>query len=87
MSKSNEATTIRQWLSSADPGEGSESEEFGRFVAWARQRLAALEDSISRRNVAEVVRTQELFPLADELHDPQGEPPRRYYYGMPVDDE
>jgi hypothetical protein len=87
MSKSAEAATIRQWLSSIDPGDGDESEEFGKFIAWARQRLTVLEYAVSCLKVAEVVRAQELFPSLDKLHDPQGEPPRRYYYGIPADDE
>jgi hypothetical protein len=87
MHKSVEAATIRQWLSSLDLTNAEEDEEFARFVTWAQGKLATLEIAVSRRNITAIVESQALFPTVDTLRDPLGEPPRRYYYGMPPDDD
>ena len=85
MAKSIEAATIRQWLSSVECSSGEE--EFGKFIAWAQAKLALLDAAVSHQTISDTVRSQELFPSVDKLHDPLGEPPRRHYYGMPLDED
>jgi hypothetical protein len=79
MNKSAEAATLRQWLSSIDPVNDGNEEEFGKFIAWAQDKLAVLDAAVSHRTICNIVQSQELFPTIDKLHDPLGEPPRRYY--------
>jgi hypothetical protein len=85
MDKSAEAATLRQWLSSVDLTNTDGDEEFGQFISWAKAKLASLEAAVSRQTISDTVRSQELFPSIDKLHDPLGEPPRRHYYGMSSD--
>ena len=87
MDKSVEAATLRQWLSSVDLTNTDGDEEFGQFISWAKAKLASLEAAVSRQTISDTVRSQELFPSIDKLHDPLGEPPRRHYYGMSSDED
>lgn len=85
--KSAEADTIRHWLSSLDLTSIEKDVEFSRFITWTQYKLATLDIAVSRHRIGEVVKSQELFPTVDNLHDPLGEPPRRFYYGVPLDED
>jgi hypothetical protein len=65
------AGKLRTWLSEAAQwNPPAESNEFSRFVEWARARLAYLERSVAADGIAEMLRERELFPETDSLIDP-----------------
>ena len=68
---STEAGKLRVWLEEAKPWSGrSQSDEFTRFVAWARNRLEYLDHSVDLDGVGELLKSRELFPENDPLIDP-----------------
>lgn len=54
--------------------------EYGRMIAWAKERLADLEARTTIEAVQEALREQNLFPEFDELFDPEGDPPPKQNY-------
>jgi hypothetical protein len=66
-----EASKLRTWLEEAKRWSGrSESDDFTRFVEWARNRLEHLDHAIDPDGIAESLRVRELFPENDPLIDP-----------------
>ena len=62
-------------LESKPASETGAGSDFGRMIDWARQRLATLEATIDPKHIDQDLRKIELFPNADELDDPEGDPP------------
>ncbi|ATU90705.1 hypothetical protein [Phyllobacterium zundukense] len=73
MDAEQEATYIRNWLASVQ--EPDASSEYGRMLAWAKDKLHNLEAVTDAAVVCAKLRKAELFPEADDLHDPLGDPP------------
>lgn len=74
-----EAAELRTWLGQiADPGE-TPPDDFGRMISWARQRLHDLDIAITQEALSTRLSAAQLFPEVDDLHDPQGDPPDRYW--------
>jgi hypothetical protein len=68
---STEASKLRIWLEEAKRWpERSQSDEFTRFVEWARKRLEYLDRAVDPDGIAESLRERELFPKIDPLIDP-----------------
>jgi hypothetical protein len=68
---STEASKLRVWLEEAKRWpERSQSDEFTRFVEWARARLEYLEHAVDPDGIAESLKQSQLFPEADPLIDP-----------------
>lgn len=55
--------------------EGDGRTELGRMIAWARDRLSALEARTTIHAASARVAGTALFPEMDNLADPEGEPP------------
>jgi hypothetical protein len=68
---STEVSKLRVWLEESKRWpERSQSDEFTRFVEWARCRLEYLEHAGDPDGIAESLKQSELFPEADPLIDP-----------------
>jgi hypothetical protein len=68
---STEASKLRTWLEEAKRWAGrSQSDDFARFVGWARNRLEHLDHAVDPDGIAESLRARELFPEKDSLIDP-----------------
>jgi hypothetical protein len=50
--------------------------ELTRMIAWTRERIASLEQSLQSEHILALLTREKLFPETDELHDPLGEPPQ-----------
>jgi hypothetical protein len=60
-------------LNAADP-------VLSRMIAWATERLHYLEIQNDPETLARNLAQQNLFPEADDLHDPEGDPPAKRNY-------
>lgn len=68
---STEAAKLRTWLEEAKRWPArSESDEFTRFVNWARSRLEYLDHAVDPDGITGSLKEQELFPEIDPLIDP-----------------
>jgi hypothetical protein len=68
---STEAAKLRTWLAEAEKWpQPSQSNEFTKFVAWARTRLAYLEQAVEPGEIADALKSKQLFPEIDPLVDP-----------------
>jgi len=68
---STEARKLRTWLEEAKRWSGrSPSDDFARFVVWARNRLEHLDYAVDPDGIAESLKARELFPENDLLIDP-----------------
>lgn len=54
--------------------------EYGRMIAWAKERLAELEAQTTVEAIQAVLLSTALFPMPDSLFDPGGEPPPKQNY-------
>ncbi len=67
---------LRQWLARVEPtSENTADSDFGRMTGWAKERLARLEATIEPERIDQDLTKKGLFPEADELYDPEGDPP------------
>lgn len=68
---STEAAKLRAWLEETKRWpERPQSDEFTRFVEWARNRFEYLEHAVHPDGIAESLKERELFPESDPLIDP-----------------
>ena len=68
---SAEAGKLRTWLEEVKRWpERSQSDEFTRFVEWARDRLENLDHAVGPDGIAESLQKRELFPDIDPLIGP-----------------
>ncbi|WP_085032286.1 hypothetical protein [Ensifer aridi] len=51
--------------------------EYGRMIAWARERLAELEAKTTVEAIQAALEAENLFPEPDNLFDPEGDPPAK----------
>ncbi|MEY9531200.1 hypothetical protein [Sinorhizobium fredii] len=65
---------------SAIPTEGLLPSEYKRMLAWAKERLAALEARTTVERIQEALTEKNLFPEPDDLFDPEGDPPTKQNY-------
>ena len=71
---SAEAGKLRTWLEEVKRWpERPQSDEFTRFVEWARNRLEYLDHAVDPDGIAERLKSRELFPEIDPLIDPPGD--------------
>jgi len=76
-----EIEMLRAWIERAGLHEHpTATPSVHRMMDWIRTRLAALEDSISIANIDRMLESQNLFPEADSLIDPLGDPPEEPRY-------
>jgi hypothetical protein len=69
-----ETGRLRQWLAETEL-KSETHRNVSRLVAWAKDRLAALEATVDPGHIDQELESRKLFPEVDELHDPEGEPP------------
>src|SRR5262245_37053253 len=68
---SAESAKLRTWLAEVETWPVPvETNEFTRFVAWARERLHILEHAVRSDGIAHTLRERDLFPETDALTDP-----------------
>lgn len=76
-----EAADIRSWLARYPKQvTGETTNDLGRMMQWAIERLADLEARTTVDAAAVQLEGKALFPEIDELHDPLGDPPEPRYY-------
>jgi len=76
-----EAADIRSWLARyPKQATGETTNDLGRMMQWAIERLADLEARTTVDAAAVQLEGKALFPEIDELHDPLGDPPEPRYY-------
>lgn len=70
-----EARDIRDWLASLPPETNpTEESDLGRMITWVGRRLADIDRQTGIEAAQSFAGTNDLFPQADELHDPEGDP-------------
>lgn len=76
MAAESEAGHLRNWIARQELHLKAKTHgELGRLLQWASGELAALETITEPGQLAELLRRQNLFPEADGLSDPLGDPP------------
>ena len=71
-----EARDIREWMASLPKDARPEpTSELGRMLIWAGARLADLDARTTVQAAATLIDGKALFPEADDLKDPLGDPP------------
>jgi hypothetical protein len=77
-----QAELLRSWITDYERlGSAKASPELGRMLRWARGQLAALEGFLDPLELSRLLRTRNLFPEADDLVDPLGDPPPQRPWG------
>jgi hypothetical protein len=77
-----EAADLRATIANASEFLPQASPEYLRMIGWAEQRLAYLEAQSRLDVLTSTLREQNLFPDADDLYDPEGDPsPPKYAWG------
>lgn len=65
-----EASQLRAWLAQAETQNAAGQPQYERFVSWARQRLALVQEQSAPAVIEEALAKTRLFPDVDELADP-----------------
>jgi hypothetical protein len=77
IARNNTIGRLREWLAlNASAAEAMPNSNFARMIVWVRDRLIALQTAADPRQIDDALKTWELFPEVDGLHDPEGDPPR-----------
>lgn len=73
---------LTRWISAyARPAGDDTHPELRRMVEWAASQLEDLDRILNPDRINETLQERELFPEADPLNDPKGEPPRHPIWG------
>ena len=75
----NEVDSLRATIA-AVPQQGDVAADYHRMLEWAEKRLAALEDRTSVESIQSSLIEQNLYPMPDDLFDPEGDPPPKQNY-------
>ncbi|MGR9253056.1 hypothetical protein [Rhizobium leguminosarum] len=70
-----EAADLRVTIANAAAVVDDAQREYQRMIGWAKSRLEHLEAQNAIGPLTANLKSQNLFPENDELHDPEGEPP------------
>ena len=70
------ATQIREWIAASKCYLAEHRDaDLDRMTSWATRQLEELEGFLDPARLSADIRTSNLFPEMDDLHDPLGEPP------------
>jgi len=76
------ACELRTWIEQAAPKVAVlQDARLARMLDWARAELASLEAAGDLKRLSETLRAGDLFPQADSLTDPLGDPPPAHPWG------
>ena len=80
MDMSDEADRLRRWLDRPEVKRGAAGTDYASLVAWVKQRISNLDDTLDPSHIDGDLRAKKLFPEVDDLGDPLGEPPSEPRY-------
>lgn len=76
----DEIERLRRWVDLArGMPDGGASSSLARMIAWTTRRLETLEIAVAPESIEEHLHEEALFPIVDDLYDPEGEPPEDSY--------
>ena len=66
---------MRRWLDRPEVKRGGTGTDYASLVAWVKQRISNLDDTLDPSHIDGDLRAKKLFPEVDDLADPLGGKP------------